>query len=494
MWLAFDIGTTGAKAALLDGGGRIVRSVVREYPTDTRDGGVMEQNAADWWDAAVEATRQLAPKNVEAIAITGQMQDVILLDERGDLLRPVILYSDTRARAEADEINARIGVERLRSLTGNDQDASGLLAKLLWLQRQQPALLIVAHQLLMGAADYLTLQLTDHAVTDSTTASTTGLMDIASRTVLSSDIFDEIGIRQTSRLIPPIKAGGMVAGGLTQSAAMALGLRAGIPIYHGPGDAGAATLGAGCGETGSAYIYVGTSGWIAFTDETRAKPEKGVITLAHPKDGRFIPIAPLLTAGGNLEWVRDLFCSDEYDSLIDSAAQRPPSGLLYLPYLNGERIPFRDPLARGAFIGMNTRTEKADLYRAVLEGVIYAYRHAMDALMPAPPKTLTMTGGGTRSTAWCQLFADVIGLPVTIAGDAENVGVRGAVLAAQAAIGEHDSYYPENYFPTATTLSPDPEHRTYYDHHYALFRETYPALRSIFARMANPEIEIPYRT
>jgi xylulokinase len=487
LWLAFDIGTTGLKAALVAPDGEIVRSAYAGYATHTADGGIMEQEAADWWKAAVEACKELSKsddiKRVEAVAITGQMQDLILVDDKGNPVHPVILYSDSRAITEADGIVRRIGVERLRSLTGNDQDAGGLLAKLLWLKLNQPKALESAKHLLLGAADFLAMKMTGVATTDTTTASTTGLMDMGARAVLSHAVLEEIGVGESHRLLPTISAGGSKTGVLTEAAAKELGLKAGTSVHHGPGDAGATTLGAGSGEAGPVYGYLGTSGWIAFTSPGRASPDQGAITLAHPKQTYYIQVAPLLTAGRNLEWVRDLFGSDDYDKLIEKALAAAPSNLLYLPYLNGERSPFRDPFARGAFVGLNSRTSKVDLYRAVLEGVVFGYRHALNSLLVLPATTLMLTGGGTKSVAWCQLFADIVNVPVAVAADAENVGVRGAVLAAQVALGEVNTYNPPGYFPVKMTLQPNPANRAHFDAKYQLFRDTYPALKPIFGKM-----------
>ncbi len=484
-WLAFDIGTTGTKAAVVDGSGRILRSAIREYPTHTAEGGIVEQRTADWWAAVAAACRSLEVEGeIEAIALTGQMQDVILLNADGEPVRPVILYSDTRARAEAEQVVERLSAERLRALTGNDQDAGSLLAKLLWLQIHEQAAVDASAHLLPGAADYAAFKMTGIAATDTTTTSTTGLMDLATRAPLDSSIFEAIGIGNTARLIPSMHPGGAQIGTLTAEAAKALGLRPGIPVHHGPGDAGAATLGAGSGEIGTAYAYLGTSGWVAFTAPDRARPGQGVITLAHPHPERFIQVAPLLTAGGNLAWVRDLFGAEDYVHVIGEALDRPPSSLLYLPYLNGERSPFSDPLARGAFVGINAASNRADFYRAVLEGVVYAYRHALDALMPQKARTLVLTGGGTRSERWSQLFADILDTPVTVLADAEHVGVRGAVLAAQVLRGERPSYTPPGYFPVEAEFQPDGRYREHFDRQYRVFRDAYPALKPIFARLA----------
>ncbi len=484
-WLALDIGTTGVKAALVDENGKVINSAHRDYATHTAEGGIVEQNAADWWKAVTEAARELnGGSEVEGVALTGQMQDLIVLNADGSPARPVILYSDTRARVEADEIGHIIGKDRLWKLTGNDQNADSLLAKLLWLKRREPAALASARCLLFGAADFIAFKLTGIAIADTTSASSTGLMNLTSRTPLEKTILAQIGLGEYIRLLPALSNGGAQIGKLTASAAHDLSLSAGVTVHHGPGDAGATTLGAGSGTAGSVYGYIGTSGWIAFTSNQPAAANQGVITLAHPQPKTYIQVAPLLTAGGNLEWVRDLFGTKDYTSVIEAALQRPSSNLLYLPYLNGERVPFSDPFARGTFIGLTGRNTEADLYRAVLEGVIYAYRHALDALTTrVSAQTIILAGGGTRSEAWCQLFADILNLPVAIAADAQNVGARGAVLAAQVAAGERTTYNPPDYFPVKITLQPDNQHRAHYDKQYAIFKDSYLALKPIFARM-----------
>ena len=172
------------------------------------------------------------------------------------------------------------------------------------------------------------------------------------------------------------------------------------------------------------------------------------------------------------------------DRLIGAALERPIADILYLPYLGGERAPFSDPYARAAFIGMNRNAERADMCRAALEGVAYAYAHALDALLPERPQTFVLTGGGTRFMAWCQLFADVLGQPVSIAEDAENVGVRGALLAARFASGWPKSYAPAGYFPIRAILTPNPDLAPRYAQKYAVFRAAYPALKPIFAALA----------
>ncbi len=485
IWLIVDVGTSGAKAALITAAGVLLRTAAQSYETFSAEGGINEQNVADWWQAVSAACQSFGDDvhQVSAVAVTGQMQDAILIDAEGNPTHPVILYSDTRAGAEAEAITARIGADRLLALTGNEQGADSLWAKLLWLTRHRPHALEQAQHILFGAADAIIFQLTGSASTDTTVASTTGLMDLRERRWLGVDVLAEMGIGACAGKLPQLVAGGARVGTVTERAAALLGLSPGIPIYHAPGDAGAATIGAGSGAIGRAYGYLGTSGWVAFTTDSPGSPLNGVFTLVHPQPDRYIQIAPLLTAAGNLDWIKDVFASDSVDALIVEALARPLTNVLYLPYLNGERTPFRDPLARAAFIGMGGATERPDLVRAVLEGVAFGYRHALDALLPQSPDHLILTGGGTRSAAWCQLFADVLGLEILIGSEAEHVGVRGALIAAQVGQGDLPGYAPPNFPPIERTLTPNADQHAQYSAKYAVYRAAYPALKDLFAHL-----------
>lgn len=487
-WLAFDVGTTGTKAALVDADGHILRSVTHAYPTHVHDDGVVEQDAGDWWRAACAAARELGALDADAIAITGQMQNVVLLGADAEPLRSVILYSDSRARAEAEEVRAVLGGHRLTEMTGNEQGASGLLAKLRWLAAYERDRLLRAQHLLLGAGDVIAHRLTGSAASDTTTASTTGLMALAERGWL---IFDRGGMHSDNLaaatgvhiapLLPRLVEGGAQVGETGEAPAAMLGVRAGIPVHLGPGDAGAATLGVGSGVPGSPYAYVGTSGWVAYTSEVRGDPSAGVFTLAHPQQRCFICVAPLLTAGGNFDWFGQILDVSSLGVMIDEALAQPMTPLLYLPYLNGERSPFSDSLARAAFIGLHGGHTRADMARAVLEGVAFGYRHALDALIAAPITRLMLTGGGSRSAAWNQLLADVTGAEVVVAADAEHVGVRGAVLAAQVARGERAGYALPPL--AAAAHQPDAGRHAEFTRKYRFFRQAYPALKDLFAAM-----------
>lgn len=483
-FMAVDIGTTGAKAVLLNDDGRVLASAYRDYPTTSADGGIVEQQVSDWWAAVDAIARELTGSSgaPDAVALTGQMQNVILIDASGQPMRPVILYSDTRARSEAEAVRAALGAQTLEQLTGSVLGAGGLLAKLAWLKAHEPEALVQTQTILLGAADAAAFHWCGESATDTTTASTTGLMVLESREWLDEALFDAVGLGAARAKLPLLLPGGALAGRVSEQAAQRSGLHAGTPVYLGPGDAGAATLGAGSGEPGPAYLYLGTSGWVAFSAEMRPAAGTGVFTLAHPRPGNYIAVAPLLTAGGNLDWIKGVLDAPDYGQLIAAAVAAPASALLYLPYLNGERSPFNDPLARGAFIGLNAGHTRADLARAVLEGVAFAYRQVLETLLPAPPDALVLTGGGARSAGWSQILADVTGAAVDVAADAHNVGVRGAVLAARVARGEAPSYALA--VERSARFEPNEAAHTSYSRKYALFREAYPALQPLFARQA----------
>lgn len=488
-FLALDIGTTGTKAAVLDQSGTLIRTGYAAYPTYSDATGVNEQDPRDWRQATIEAIRTCDPSGIEAVILTGQMQNVVLLDKQGDPVRPAILYSDTRAVEQAAAIEALIGRGELRARTGNDQNAGGLLAKLRWLVEHEPTVLDSAKSCFIGAADTVAYWLTGTRATDTTTASTTGLLDLTSRRLHDPAFFHTIELESVLWLLPDVVPGGSQVGQVTAQAAQSFGLPEGLPVYLAPGDAGSATVGSGSGEPGRVYGYIGTSGWVAFSADHPGDPNNGVITIAHPHPHRFIQIAPLLTAAGNWDWARTVLQVDspngsqsDIGDLIAAALDRPGTDLLYLPYLNGERSPFSDPHARGSFIGLSSAHTSLDMFRAVIEGVVFAYRHNLEALVRHPARSMVLTGGGARSAALAALFADCIGAEVALYPDAENVGLRGALLSVQVARGDRPDYHVNTLM--STRVVPNSAHRKRLHHLYSAWRHGYLRLRDVFLSLA----------
>ncbi|MYD11801.1 MAG: hypothetical protein F4X02_17365 [Chloroflexi bacterium] len=482
--LVFDIGSSSAKAAII-ADGEVLRSASAEYATRFGAAGLVEQDAGDWWDAVKRVSIDLrAPAELSGIVLTGQMQDVILLDNDGAPVRPVMLYSDTRAVAQIERIHELVSPADLAAVTGIEQSAGSLLAKLRWLREHEAGSLERASRLAFGAADYIGACMTGNVATDATTASTTGLWNLSAHALLSDELLERLELGWLRPLLPAVVPGGARIGELSELAAAALQLPAAIPVYLGPGDAGAATIGAGCGEPGPAYAYVGTSGWVGFSALEIGQAAAGVLTLAHPRPGRYIQVAPMMTSAGNLDWLQSIFSERGHEEIIHEALERQPGSLLFLPYLHGERAPFDDPFARGAYIGISASTTGADLWRALLEGLAFAYRHTLSALSPQPPEKLTLIGGGARNTALNQLFADIIGLPVHLPPDAENAGLHGALRAVDVMIGFSDNYAIDP-APQTQVLRPDRRHHELYQRKYQHFLAAYPALKPLFRQLAS---------
>ena len=501
--LALDIGTTGTKAALVDRAGHLLATGYADYPTYHSESNVVEQEPEDWWRAACVALAQVwqtagtgAAQRVAAVSLSGQMQDLILLGAEGALGR-AMLYSDCRAQREAAFVTQTIGRETLERITGNEQGAASLLAKWLWLQKQAPDQLKACRKILVGAHDYVGWRLHGAAGADYTTAATTGLLDLA-QNQWSFELLTQLGLDVDK--LPGLQAATSMVGEVTTVASAATGIPAGTPVLRGAGDLAATTIGVGAGEPGRLYGYLGTSGWIATSlDQAIPNPQGGVFTLRHPDVQRYIQVAPMLTAGGNLDWFRTQVTSGQWsvasDQLSVSSFQWVndqvatvhvgSGGLIYLPYLAGERSPFSDPHARGAFIGLSSTSTPAHMARAVMEGVAMAYRSLCEALNLASGGPLYLVGGGAKSPIWPQILADVLGCEVQVVAAPGDAAARGAAILAGVALGWWPHYAPgPEFYPVAQVFKPDECHRPFYDALYAVFQGIYPRLRGAFADLA----------
>ena len=490
--LALDLGTTGLKAALVLCSGEVVSSTQRDYATIVR-GNEVEQDPRDWEASAIDAIRELAG-TPSAIALTGQMQDLIL---EGPTCSPAILYSDTRARSELAELDRVYGLGRLAGEAGNAQDATNVAAKLLWVSRHDPDRYRLATRLLLGAHDHVSYRLTGEASTDFTTASTTGLLDLAVNG-WNLALLKALGLRVD--LLPGLTGPAMPAGRLTAEAARATGLPVGLPVVHGAGDAASTTIGSGAGEDGSMSINLGTSGWLAMTREgAPVDPIKGVYNLRHPDGRRLIIIGAPATAAGNFDWFREAFMPGvdrglAFDRLNEEAAVAKPGTILYLPYLSGERSPFTNPDFRAAFIGMGRDASRGDLARSVLEGVALSLRAVRDAIRstgttpgsspewaepsgganrtPVSGKysITTLVGGGAKSPLWCRILAAALDCDIRVPENPGEAGVRGAAILAGRVLGWFDGYgAPEGFLPVVATYRPMKDWASAYDLVYPAF-------------------------
>ncbi|MEO1062942.1 MAG: FGGY family carbohydrate kinase [Actinomycetota bacterium] len=467
--LAVDVGTTAVKAArLVDG----VVVQVEEVPLElsTPRPGWAEQDPDDWWDGAVAAITRLDVGDADAISVTGQMQDLIPLDAAGRPVRPAILYSDGRATVEHDELVAGWGADWFDAI-GGPVDATNVAAKWRWLQRNEPDAVREAALVLLGGHSVVVQRLCGAVRCDPTTAATTGLLDLDAGTWWQPAV-DELAL-PAPELGPPASP----AGWLASSVASALELPASIPVFHANGDAVATTLALVGGGGGRPYASLGTSGWVA---DVVAEPVEGAIVLP-VGDGRLVSIAPILTAGGAIDWARDALFGGlnpgQFDRLAAGACGAQ-HGVLFLPHLDGVRFPVASAEATGVLVGARRSTGRGVIAAAVVEGVAHALRPLVELVAPDADE-LAACGGGARSDAALGALADVLGRPVVRVDDA-HAGLLGAAMAAHEGIGAE----PPGPVSASERFVPDPARHRIHEEARLHFDELVPTMQPTFERLA----------
>ena len=488
--ISSDIGTTALKSSIVGKDGTILASSSAEYPLFA-DGPVMEQDPEHWWEAFCTTVRSLLETNpgieVSAIVLSGQMQDIIRIENRIPAGR-AILYSDTRAQKELLELVDTFGMERLQQITMNTPDASSIPPKLLMLKHM--GFITERTRFLLGAHDYVCWKLTGMFVTDPTNASTMGMLNFR-KNEWDTEILSFLGISSTQ--LPEIEPAGTISGTVNAAAARQCGLKAGVTVIHGAGDAGSSTVGAGAGIPGVYSCYLGTSGWIATTLPDPIMPSYGMFNLKHPNGIDTITIGAMRTTGGNISWVLEAFGEqqDKYTVLQKTASTASPgsSGVIYLPYLQGERSPFQDPDARGAFIGLSRDTGKPELYRAVLEGVCFGLALILDRLKAGTGNhsgAMIASGGGAENRLFTEILASVTGIPVQVPSNASSNGVLGNAVIAGCALGWHEGYaLPKEYEEGCRSIVPDTAAQELYQEYRKVFNRLYPALQDEFHHIAS---------
>ena len=491
--IGIDVSTTATKAVVVDSSGAVVGSGASAYDFEVPRPGWTEQHPGLWWDATVAslgsvlASTGITADDVAAIGLTGQMHGAVLLDAADTVLRPAILWNDQRTAAACDEIRAALGRKRLIAITGNDALTGFTAPKLVWVRDHEPEIWArVAHVLL--PKDYVRLRLTGEHALDKADGAGTLLFDLARRD-WSPEVLAALGIDPA--WLPPTYEGPVVTGSVTNEAAAATGLRAGIPVVAGGGDQAANAVGVGAVSAGVVALSLGTSGVVfATTDEPLRDPAGQVHAFCHAVPGRWHMMTVMLSAAGSLRWFRDALApGEDFGSLAAAATEVSPGsdGLLFLPYLTGERSPHPDPLARGAFVGLTIGHDRRHMTRAVLEGVAFGLRDGLDQMiaagMPAPSQ-VRASGGGTASPLWRQILADVLGAELATVSTTEGAAYGAAMLASVGA-GWFESVEAaaRELVRVSPAASPGPDVKRYADAHEA-YRELYPALAPTFHRTA----------
>ena len=489
--LGIDVSTTATKAILVDPAGNVLGSASSEYGFEQPYPLWSEQDPRLWWGGAIDAIRRaldsagLAGGDVVAVGLAGQMHGLVLLDAADQVIRPAILWNDQRTAAECDAIRAALGPAHLVEITGNDALTGFTAPKIVWVRDHEPdAWARVAHVLL--PKDYVRLRLTGEYAVDKADGAGTLLFDLAARN-WSPEMLAALRIDQA--WMPTTFEGPDLTGVVSVAAAADTGLRAGTPVVAGGGDQAANAIGTGAVLPGRVALSLGTSGVIfATTDRPIFEPAGRVHAFCHAVPGRWHLMSVMLSAG-QPALVRDAFAPGEPFGELASRASGIPAGsggLLFLPYLSGERNPHPDPLARGAFVGLTLSHDRRHLTRAVLEGVAFGLRDGLDMMILAgmpEPKLILASGGGTASPLWRQILADVLGASIATPVTTEGAAYGAALLAAVAAGWFSTVQAAVAAVVRATPASePGPDAARYIDAH-AIYRDLYPALAPSFHRM-----------
>ena len=469
--IGLDIGTSGVKALAVgeDDGAILARREVG-YPLSTPHPGWAEQDPADWWRATGEALEALGVDEVAGIGLSGQMHGLVALDAAGDVIRPAILWNDGRTAAECAEIEERVGLERLISLTGNRALTGFTAPKLLWLRRHEPEAYGRIAKVMLPK-DYVRWKLCGEHAIDMADASGTLLLDVANRR-WSGEVLDALEIDRA--WLPRLLESPEVSGATPD----------GVPVAAGAGDQAAGALGVGVDRPGPLSVALGTSGVVfaalpAFAADERAR----VHAFCHAVPGGWHAMGVMLSAAGSLAWLRDAAApGEEFGPLVESARAWDPGaeGLTFLPYLAGERTPHADPDARGAFTGLGLRHDRGALVRAVLEGVAYGLRDSLDLLVElgVQPERGRASGGGARSELWLRIIASVLELPLE-RPVVEEGAAYGAALLGGVAGGTWASTDEAVAACVRVTgeVEPEPAWIAPYAEGRERFRALYPALR-----------------
>jgi len=501
--LAHDLGTSGNKASLHDSDGRMVGSAFYGYDTTYAHTGWAEQDPADWWRAVCGSTRQLLqqsrinPDEIACVVLSGQMMGVVPIDRNARPLRTAIIWADQRSLDQDRWLAERIAKDEVYQITGHRVGASTTLCKILWLRDHQPDIYRAAYKF-VEAKDAIIAQLTGAFVTDQSQASGTNLYDLEGGT-WSARVLDAAGLDVAQ--LPDICQSTDVAGGILSAVADEIGLPAGTPVVIGGGDAPCAAVGVGVVQEGRAFTYMGTSGWIVLaTPKPIYDPDRKTYTFAHIVPGMFAPCGAMAMAGGAYAWTRNQLGAPEiqaaqaleispYDLLNAQVEKSPPGadGLIFLPYLLGERSPYWNPLARGAFVGLTIRHTRADMLRAVLEGITLNMRVVLDAFVAqgASIDAMRLIGGGARGRVWSQIIADIYGIPIERLAILDEATSIGAALTGGIGVGLYPDFsMSEAMNPVAEVIRPNPDVQAVYAKTLPIFEAAYRALVPIYAMLA----------
>lgn len=520
--LVHDVGTTSSKSCLYRLGDHLelVAKVLEEYPLYVMDNGGVEQDPDEWWAAICRGTRtileqtQISPYSIQGMAFCAQMQGFIPVDAAGHALYRAMSYMDTRGAAQRkrylqnglikiEQMNAYKLLTALRITGGASASVKDPLWKYLWLRDEKPDIFQVMHQW-MDVKDYLVMRCTGKFTLGADSAHATFLFDTRPGKMKWHEGLCKTYDVNPSHLPPIIRATDQV-GGLTEAAAQSLGLPVGVPVFGGGGDLSLISLGSGNLDANTTHIYIGTSGWVCATVDRRMTDINGMVaSILSALPGKYNYISEQETSGRCLQWIRDHLALDEigvyleqktvadkaeeykslYDFMGQAVEQTEPGagGVIFTPWLHGNRSPFEDAYARGMFFNLNLQTGKRDMIRAVLEGDAYHKRWMLETVEKNVPRneTVRLVGGGAQSNTWGQILADVTGRTIEVTAHPENAGAAGAALVCGVGLGAIGFDDVKRVVHVAKIFTPRPQYKTIYDRQYRVYKQLYKQNKKLF--------------
>jgi len=503
--LGLDLGTTGAKAGVIDYSGRVLGTGFEPYPTRTPRPGWAEQDPADWWKATAVAVKSAIDsvgaraRDIHGVGVSGQMHGAVFLDSDLEPVARCIIWCDQRASVQCDRITREVGKSALAGLVGNRALAGFTAPKVLWMRDNEPAAFARVRHLTLPK-DYINLKLSGRLGTDASDASGTLLFDVRKR-AWSQEMIDRLGIQRD--WLSEVRESPTPIGTVTAEAAAATGLEPGTPVASGGADNACGAIGMGAVGEGTLAVSTGSSGTVlAPTREPHVDERMLLHSFCHAVPGTWYLMGVMLSAGLSLKWFRDQLGEpeageaaragrDAYELLDETAAKAPAGceGMVFLPYLSGERTPHADPDARGVLFGIDLTKKRAHVVRAVMEGVVFGLADSVSLMRDAGVETRSAVsgGGGSRSALWRRMQADVFGIPVAAAGEPDSAMLGAALLGGVAGgvftdVAEACASAVHNEEP----IEPDPSTRDAYGSSYDTFRRLYPALYPLWSHEERP--------
>ncbi|MCT4542890.1 MAG: xylulokinase [Vallitalea sp.] len=493
MFIGVDLGTSSVKLIATNKDGSILGEATRDYPIYYPETNYAEQNPDDWWKATKEAMKELVGQldtredEIESIGLSGQMHGLVILDDKNNVLRPAILWCDQRTQEECNDITNYFGKDKLKDLTANKALTGFTAPKILWVKKNEPEVFSKINKIMLPK-DYINYKLTGSFSTDVSDASGMLLVDVKNR-IWSKEVLDYLGINED--MLPKIYESSDCIGNLTDELRKEFDIDSQVVVAAGAGDQAAGAVGTGVVEEGILSVALGTSGVVfAAHDKFAVDNEARLHAFCHANN-KFHSMGVMLSAASCLKWwVEEVNNNISFEKLLEEAAAVEPgcNGLIFLPYLMGERTPHPDPNAKGCFIGLTIVHKRAHMTRAILEGVSFGLRDSLEILreLKVPIKEVRISGGGAKSNLWCQILADIFNCSINSINTNQGPALGGAILGC-VATGKYGTVEKvcSDIIKVTNTIKPIQENVQHYNKLYPIYNELYSKLNSTFDKLSN---------